>query len=322
MASERCLHAVAAALLVLSASATAAADPTPAERTRARTLMDQGDVAFEAKHYDEALEAYQAAHAVMRVPSTGLWLARTQAALGKLVEARDTALEVTRLPRRRGEHAVMETSRHEAAELARTLAARIPTLRVLVQGADGGAPVEVRVGDSLWKDGGAPQPLDPGTHAVRASAPGRTPATARVTLTEGESATVTLQLAAIGAVATAPAPLEDPRPPSASSGLPALAWVGFGVGAAGVVAGSITGLVALSRGNSAKERCQGTACDPAAGADIDAANTLGWVSTAAFAIGAAGIVVGAVAVGTRGGDGQAQVAAVVAPGRVALRGSF
>ena len=34
----------------------------------------------------------------MHVPTTGLAVARTQAALGLLVEARDTALGVTRIP--------------------------------------------------------------------------------------------------------------------------------------------------------------------------------------------------------------------------------
>ena len=325
MASERQLQtvALAMALALVAVAHPAAADPTSDERGRARVLMDQGDVAFEARHYDKALEAYQAAHALMRVPSTGLWLAKAQAALGRLVEARETALEVTRMPKRRGEHPVMETSRNEAAELARTLASRIPTLRVLVQGAEDGAPVEVRVDDAPWNEASTPQSLDPGTHAVTATAPGRAAASTRVTITEGESATVNLQLRPPEAASRASTSVPRSDGGAASSqGLPTLAWVGFGVGAAGLVAGGITGLVALSRANSAKERCQGTACDPAAGSDIDAANTLGWVSTAAFALGAAGIVVGAVALGTRTSGEPAPVTAIVSPGRVALRGSF
>ena len=88
------------AIILLAAVTTkfSWAAPTQADRETARTLMDQADAQFEAKSYAEALKLYQAAHDLMGVPTTGLEVAKARAALGQLVEARDMALSVTRIP--------------------------------------------------------------------------------------------------------------------------------------------------------------------------------------------------------------------------------
>src|SRR5262249_21604289 len=104
----RAALATAIGLAVGALPSVALADPTLEEKDRARALMDDGDRAFDAGDYPTALRDYEAAHAIMAVPTTGLWLAKTQAALGKLVEARDTAVAVTRMPQKVGEHRVMQ----------------------------------------------------------------------------------------------------------------------------------------------------------------------------------------------------------------------
>src|SRR4051794_38028802 len=92
--------AIAGALAAaLSAPRDAQADPTPAEKETARALLDEGDREVEKKHYEAALKAFLAADAIMNVPTTGIELAKTQVLLGQLVEARDSALRVTRLPK-------------------------------------------------------------------------------------------------------------------------------------------------------------------------------------------------------------------------------
>ena len=75
-------------LLVLACAARTLAAPSPAERETARSLMVDGDRLRSAGDLQSALARYQAAHAIMNVPTTGLALAETQAALGLLVEAR------------------------------------------------------------------------------------------------------------------------------------------------------------------------------------------------------------------------------------------
>jgi hypothetical protein len=88
-----------------------------------------------------------------------------------------------------------------------------------------------------------------------------------------------------------------------------LMWIGFGVGAAGVVAGSATGLMSLSRASSAKDRCIDSRCPPEARDDIDASNSLANVSNIAFAVGVVGIGVGVWQLLATSGPDQEQVAA-------------
>ncbi len=72
-----------------------------------------------------------------------------------------------------------------------------------------------------------------------------------------------------------------------------LAWIGFGVGAAGVVTGSVTGLLAISSFNSAKSNgCVGNRCPPASYGDLDTANTMATVSTVSFVVAGLGVGLG------------------------------
>lgn len=73
-----------------------------------------------------------------------------------------------------------------------------------------------------------------------------------------------------------------------------LTYLGFGMGAVGVAAGTVTGILALSRFDKAKEQCDETAkeCGPAAQADLQASKNWGVLSTAAFSVGALGIGLG------------------------------
>ncbi len=88
-----------------------------------------------------ALKSFQAADTIMRVPTTGFELAKTQAA-GLLVEARDTALRVTRMPVQPGEAAPFAEARSNSQQLSDELAERIPTLKIKVTGAaDGEDPL-------------------------------------------------------------------------------------------------------------------------------------------------------------------------------------
>src|SRR5947199_818929 len=86
--------ALACALLVAAASPARA--QSPQDRASARHLMDEGDSWVEKKRLDRALEAYEGADALMHVPTTGIEVAKTLAALGRLVEAREKALELAK----------------------------------------------------------------------------------------------------------------------------------------------------------------------------------------------------------------------------------
>jgi len=61
-------------------------------------MMDAGHARREANDHERALAQFQGADAIMHVPTTGLEVAREQAALGLLNEARDTVRRVLRIP--------------------------------------------------------------------------------------------------------------------------------------------------------------------------------------------------------------------------------
>jgi hypothetical protein len=199
------LAPLAPAVMLLAPSA-ALAQPSSADKETARNLMKEGDTKFAAKDFAGALKAYQAAHAIMQVPSTGLPLARTQLERGLLVEARDTLLQVSRHPKEANEPAAYAKAREEAAQLAQKIAPRIPSLVIVVEGASADAAAVAVDGSAVPSAAlGAPRKVNPGSHTVTASAPGYRDASATVDVKEGENEKVTLKLVSTGG-ATPPPP--------------------------------------------------------------------------------------------------------------------
>ena len=69
MASRKVLVAVVIAIVLAAPVASAA--PTAAQRETARRLMDEGKERARVGDKDRALEAYQKAHDLMKVPTVG-----------------------------------------------------------------------------------------------------------------------------------------------------------------------------------------------------------------------------------------------------------
>lgn len=70
------------------------------------------------------------------------------------------------------------------------------------------------------------------------------------------------------------------------------AGVGYGIGALGLGAGALTGGLASKAIDEVRSRCGGTACPSSEKANVDAAATLGALSTASFVVGGLGVAVG------------------------------
>lgn len=194
------LHAAlgfTATLLVppLLAPSLAFAEPSAADKETARNLMKEGDTRFVAKDYAGALKAYQGAHAIMQVPSTGLPLAKAQIERGLLVEARDTLLQVTRHPKDAKEPGAFAKAREEAADLAQKLTLRIPSLNIVVEGAPSDLAAVAVDGASVPTAAlSSPRKVNPGSHTITASANGFRNASATVQVKEGETEKITLKL--------------------------------------------------------------------------------------------------------------------------------
>lgn len=303
MVSERLLAPLSAALLAaaLLLAPAARAEPSAADRETARALMKEGDRHLDADDAAQALRAYQAAHGIMNVPPTGVAVVRALTRLGRLVEARDVALQVIRSPASAGESPVFARAREEAAEAARSLESRIAGLVVRVSGAsvsiDGVPLAEGAVG--------LVRKVDPGNHVVVVSAPGRKEARLEVTLAEGETRELAPELEPLADAPPVPRPppeksLEAPAQPArreaapaAPAGASALLVGGASAAVLGVAVGSVTGYLAIKRSSDLRSSCPSAGCPPSRQADYDSAHRLATVSNIAFAVGAVGIGVGA-----------------------------
>jgi len=290
----------------LGISAVASAEPTAADRETARGLMTEARTAREKGDTKAALKAFLGADAIMHVPTTGLEVAKAQMALGLLVEARETALRVTRIAEKPGDPPPFKQARDAAAAMNDDLGSRIPSLTVTVKNVPDGATAAVTIDDDpIPAEGlGQARKLDPGHHVVVAKA-GGVDAKQEIDLAEKDQKQLTVELPAApagavvattgGGAATVDTP-PDAEPTQKSGGSKVLMFGGFGLAGAGVIVGSITGVLSMSKTNSIKSSpyCSGNSCGPQENSDISSAKSMATLSTVSFIVAGAGAVLGVV----------------------------
>jgi len=157
---------------------------------------------------------------------------------------------------------------------------------------------------------GLPLEVDPGPREVEVRS-GKLRAKVRIVAVQGErNRAVLVEL---------PAPVRPPPPRGFE--MPALGWVGFGVGAAGLVAGSATGLAALlARGNL---ECPGDNCFLYEEQALTKGRALAHASTASFGLAAAGLLTGVLALTWRRPEPEGPRASVLLrPSGVAAEVTF
>jgi len=158
----------------------------------------------------------------------------------------------------------------------------------------------------VWLDGtpleamtlGAEVPLDPGSHAIEAEAPGRKRFEKTIVVgdqPERYTITITLPVAALEVEPEAAAKAQTKHVKRSSwSTQHSLALVPFGVGIAGLTAGTFLGLAVGSQMRRARALCNGgtSGCPEEALALQDQARGYALASTIAFSVGAAAILGG------------------------------
>ncbi len=269
----------------------------------ARTLGRQGIEAYNNKNYSLASEKLERAYRVVKAPSVALWSARALEKNGKLVEAAERYLEATRLPATSGDRATQEQARVDAATEREALTQRVPNLKV-----EAGSNVqEVRI-DGLAVPVellGVPRPVNPGSHTVTASR-GDAHKSESVVLKEGDHRVLKLELPAGEEVSKLPGggdsrvgdgPKGGAAKPEGEPGrVQRIAgWSSLAVGGAGVVVGSIAGVLVMTKHNSneVKDNCVDGRCRSAVQGTVDSYNMARNVSTVGFIVGAVGLGAGA-----------------------------
>ena len=299
MASERPRCGLIAAAVLgasLSVAAIAHADPSPADRETARSLMQEARNLRDKGDVPGALRRFQAADSIMHVPTTGLEVARAQVALGLLVEARDTIAAIRQTTSKPGEPAQFKEARVNADKLEMSLEGRVPAITIVLHGAAEGDKPAVTVDEVPLSAEvvGLPRRVDPGHHVIVAKtehAEGKQ----EIDVTEGQQKEVQVTL-----VATAPPPVGDehptqtppaeetPAPATTSHGPTVLTWVGVALAGAGVGVGTVAGIVSLSKKSSLESQCTNHVCGPSSYGTYDAANTMATLATAGFIAAGAG----------------------------------
>jgi hypothetical protein len=280
---------LATATLLLSTSG-AWAQASAADRETARSMMQEGRDLRDKNDLKGALARFKAADDIMHVPTTTLEVARTQASMGLLVEALDTIAALHKVPEKPDDPQPFKEARAKADELGTQLETKVPSLTITVSGAaEGDSPAVSIDGTSLPTAViGLPRKVDPGHHVVTAHAASGD-AKSEIDVAEGDKKDVALALAAGGDKG-------DEATPSSEGGKDVvhspggLTYAGFVIGGVGLVAGSVTGIMSLSKASAVKDECNANKLcaqgQPAS--DLSSGKTLATISTISFVVAGAG----------------------------------
>jgi len=309
----------AALAFALATSSVAYADASPQDIAHTRELGMQAQAAFDAGKLEESEKLWVAAAGLFNAPTLTLGLARTQAKLGKLVLAQES---YNKIIREQGDQPNLSPAFKDALDSARAeigaVSARVASVVIVVEGPTD--PVVTIDDQPVSKAGlGLKRPVDPGTHVVRAQAPGFKPAETTFQVAEAGLAEAKLRLekAPEGA---APSASVDAK--SAPGGNRTLAYVAYGIGGAGLVFGAVTGILALSKHGDLSDTCPNDRCAADKQSDIDSYKTMGTLSTVGFVVAGVGAAAGTVLLLTGPKKNAARLDGYVGLGGVGLKGRF
>lgn len=316
------------AALSVHASAQQVDDAT---RSAARQLATDASAAYQANDFAQAYDQFNRAYQLVHVPTVGIWAARSSVKLGRFVEASERYLEVQRSPLAADAPAEHVKAQKDASDERAALLPRIPSVRVIVAGADLGE-VFVSLNDQLLPSAlvGVKRPVDPGKLQVK-GVRGEQVVEANVELAEGTSQDVTLTFTKLSHVkpSAPPSSTEPPKPsgPPRLAGSPdhTLAYVAFGVGGAALITGGIFGGLALSQKSDLDGACPDRKCGPDQHAANDSYQTKKLVSGVGLIAGAALVGAGVVlyfTAPTEGAEQQARLGAFCNGQQLGLQGAF
>jgi hypothetical protein len=310
---RRRVLAVSALLMCIASPARVLAQgqgqPGDQDKALAATLFDEGRALLSQDKVPEACRKLEESRRLDPLPGTVLNLAACHEREGRTASAMAEFREARALAERdhRGDRVVYADERLKAIEPKLSAlvvvvppAADLPDLTIIRDG--------VAIGRAAW---GEKIPVDPGAHVIEATAAHKQ--MRHVEVQVGPNADVqTVTIAALEDAAPAPAPAPAPVAPApapttaapapetvaqpAQNGLSTRrtwALVSGGVGAAGVIAGSIAGIVAIEKHNADGATCTSRPCSQQSMSLNNDAKLAADISTVSFAVGLVGLGLGA-----------------------------
>lgn len=197
-ATRKSLGAAALAAIVTLPVWTVRAQSSAVHRENARALWADGNAKRAQGDHKAALRSFEAAHALVGLPATGIEVAREREATGLLIEARDMALAVARMTAGTPDD---ERAVAEGAALYRRLEPRIPSIEIAVSGIPVGTPYRVRIDGAAIPDAALTLPwrVNPGTHTIAVGAEGHRVGVQTVTVPESTKKRVEVRLSSLSA---------------------------------------------------------------------------------------------------------------------------
>ncbi len=272
--------------LWLLTAALAPAPPVIAQgasaEDKAAELARQALSLFEQGRWAEAVLAFDKAGQSAKSPVFDLYAARALRNASKLVEAEARFKLAANAELDASAPEPFVKARADAQQELAQLAPRIPKLRF--------APSRPLLDAEVTVDGKKVDPsgavaVNPGRHKVIVREQGKQVLEREVETSDGGGAIeIAFDPGSASASVTKPsASLDSPRAGSEGSLLPGALVLGGGI--ASLVAGGVTGGLALSLKNDLEESCPGGNCPESSREDLDSANRLATASTATFIIG-------------------------------------
>lgn len=303
----------------------------------ARALFDEGRTLMDEKKFPQACAKFEASQKIGPKASTALNLGVCYDKIQKFATAWSTFGTAATLAKREGHAEREKYAREQMAAMEEKLA------KLTIHVGNSVAGLQVMLDDKPVIEAmyGTALPIDPGPHKLSATAPGKKPWSKEIVVpAEKASLTETIPMledseavtptpiptpTPTPAQETTPQPPVQPPPPPARSGTSPLVYIGFSLGGAGVVIGTITGIVAIANTSSIKDNCSDDdLCPSTERENIDDAELVANVSNVAFAAGAVGVVVGVIGLFVGGDDRpeQASIEPIVGPGYLGVSGRF
>lgn len=255
--TRRAIRLVGVAGLWAFLAANASAQPSDADRATARALAAEGNQALKRKEYETAEDRFRRADSLLHAPTLVVDHARALVGLGRLAEAYDRyALVLREGVEPKAPWAWKEALKNAQKEIE-AIEPKLAWLSVRVAGpADPVVTIDGRV--LPVADLGTRRAIDPGKRTIMAAAPGFLPNERSVKLAAGQEEGLTLELLPEPAPPPTPAAKKTivrlPAPPPPKKDY-TFAYVAFGAGGAGLLVGSITGVLFLNTRAELNEEC-------------------------------------------------------------------
>ncbi|HWA76189.1 MAG TPA: hypothetical protein VG937_27810 [Polyangiaceae bacterium] len=292
-------------------------------------MATQGAEAFEKQDYETALDRFQRASSLFRAPSISVMEARTLVKLGRLVAALDKYEETrhTALPPDASE--ALQRAVNDAARESEELRARIPLLRISLVGKPLSGEAKVTIDGKPVPPAllDVERPVDPGHHAIEATATGLLPVRRSIELVQGEHRQIEIQFGSNtpqDRLLLTPQTEQRVTPPAADStprnSLETWGWAATGLGAVGLGTSLVTGMVALGKKSDLDSACH-PGCPQSSSDTLDSFRFNRTLSYASFVVGAAGLGVGGYIL-LSGSRESNHVSASLSPAGAALSGAF